>query len=250
MRSTLTPLVFGALLVALLVPAASAATIKARYDGMERYVGVHYYYSGTNGTADAGTTAGRFRWELLESTGVGGYPYLLDANDEFRTFCIELKEFISVNQTPTYTLTDPELAPVDNPGPGGGLPMGTAKEALLERLFATYGDLALTSTDNAEVAGFQLAVWEISYEESGVFDLDSGGTQGSFYATGSAAANAKANYYLNNLGSDSWEMTALSDESYQDHIIRVVPLPPAAALGFMLLGGLGLVRRIRRNRRG
>ena len=71
----------------------------------------------------------------------------------------------------------------------------------LARLFEEVGGAAGATSSLVNSIAFQLAVWEIRYETTGIYNLASGGaTSGSFYATSAdPAAVTKANQWLQNL---------------------------------------------------
>jgi hypothetical protein len=118
----------------------------------------------------------------------------------------------------------------------------------IQRLFNTaYAGLDFKS--NAQSAGFQLALWEIIYEKRGDnFDLDLG--LGNLTITGNAAAIAAGQAFLDKLGgtvTQHWNLTFLESEKNQDLVTATpVPVPAAAGLLLLALGGLAVAGRRRR----
>lgn len=167
----------------------------------------------------------------------GGFR-LQDANDAARKFvawCVELADTLQLPWDYSSNDTLFSASVRDN----------------LVRLFNTAYD-QVDLSNNAQSAGFQLAIWEIIEEGSGSFDL-SGGT---FTASASAAALAAGQSYLDGLGDAApetyrltfWE-AATTQKGSSQNLITVAPIPlPMAA--WMLLGALAAtaaVTRVRRN---
>jgi hypothetical protein len=179
------------------------------------------------------TTAGVFDW-----TRTGG-----DASDptgNFKSFCIELDQTISLNKSFTFEMI--EVA--DGPKPGlalGAGPMGQTKADMLGKLWAAYYDLALTS--NAYAAAFQVAVWEIVYDDG--LDLSDGGFQARY--TTAPAFVQTAQGWLDNLGNltEKAALGVMSSDKHQDQLV-MVPLPAAAWAGLSLIGAVALRRKLRR----
>jgi len=70
--------------------------------------------------------------------------------------------------------------------------------------------------DSEKSAGFQLALWELLYENSGTYNVENGGDRGNFFAFGgSDDAIGWANIYLSNMLLDD-TLTELWDLTYYD----------------------------------
>ena len=123
----------------------------------------------------------------------------------------------------------------------------------IKSLFETnYSNLDLNS--NGQSAGFQLALWEILYENSGKLDV----TDGSFKSTSDTAAREHANTFLGNLGGaitqsyklDYYESLGYGrDQSrYSQNLVSATPVPIPAA-GFLLACGLSGIYLAQRRRK-
>jgi hypothetical protein len=115
------------------------------------------------------------------------------------------------------------------------------------RLFNTaYAGLDF-SKSSADSAGFQLALWEIIYEDpKNSFNLG----LGNLTITGNDAAIAAGTGFLNNLGgsvAQRWNLVFLESKYNQD-LVTATPVPVPGAVGLMLLaiGGLAAVGRRRK----
>ena len=134
--------------------------------------------------------------------------------------------------------------------PFTGSAISSATLSNIERLFETgYKTMVLTS--DAQAAGFQLALWEVLYEKSGIYDL----SKGNFRATHSIAIAAGQALLAGMTGpvTQAYNLTFLqSDDSrggasghYSRNLVTVaaVPLPAGAVLLISGLGGFAALRR-------
>jgi hypothetical protein len=105
----------------------------------------------------------------------------------------------------------------------------------------------LNFKSNAESAGFQLALWEIIYENP-LKSLKL--ATGNLKITGDSAAIAAGQGYLDNLNgkvTQRWNLTFLETKENQDLVTATpVPVPAAAGLMLLALGGLAIAGRRRR----
>ena len=150
------------------------------------------------------------------------------------TFCIQLYENISFNQTVTYEVLE-DLAFVPDSQPGN---MGPEKAMLISDLYArNYGSIGT----GAEAAAFQLAIWEIVHETEvagGALNLGLGTGIARFDAS-LTGVMSQAEALLNGLGGVGSSLNYLSfaglrgltNEDFQDQLI-VVP-GPAGLAGLM-----------------
>lgn len=129
----------------------------------------------------------------------------------------------------------------------------TQKDNVKSLFETSYSSLNLNN--NNESAGFQLALWEVIYEDSGTFDVK----DGSFYSSTNISARNIANGFLANLGgavtqaynvsyleSLGWEKSGTT--KYSQNLVSVTPVPLPAA-GLLLACGLaGLYASNRRKK--
>jgi hypothetical protein len=119
---------------------------------------------------------------------------------------------------------------------------------------ARYGDVSKLFTSHyADVtsakasAAFQLALWEILYEQKGAYDVNSGGLK----VVADSGARRLANDWLGSLGSvQGYSIQRVYSGKLQDFLVATpVPEPATYALALAALGTLGVYAHRRRNRR-
>lgn len=178
------------------------------------------------------------------NTSAGGFNFLRNASNPgtlagfspgFVGFCIDLTEYVQVGHDYSWTTHAVANSPTSDAGP-----MGAANAQRLGRLFANHFN-HLSSAQ--QFAAFQIAVWEIVFDEG--VDLDHGSLKCTSAPSGTKAL---AQSWLNTLGSGAgWNLIAIDDEpgceqGHQGYVMA--PAPGAAAL--MGLGALAGGRRKRR----
>jgi hypothetical protein len=229
--------------------AANAATVKAKLASVDMTV----FTVNVNGTSVSGG-AGKFHWQ-----GTAANPAGLQG--AFTSFCIDLKDEVTIGGQATYTLGDLKDAPINhsgiNAGAGSG-GMGAAKANVLSLLFGQFYNQVV---DSASAGAFQAAIWEIVYEDAvptnladyDVKNFNPGSLTYGFKVTSTssdfATLTSKANNWLDQLDPAGAKMSlaAIMSDQYQDQII-VVPTPSAVTAGFGLLGTLGVAGIIQRRR--
>ena len=162
----------------------------------------------------------------------------LTAGGSFAAWCVDIYSWLNTTSTgASYTLTSGATF-------FGGSP---SKVTDLERLASLY--LGSVNTV-AESGAFQLAVWEIVYENSGSYGLGTGNFQ---VASASGGAITTANTWLSALGSGVPTMTlnVWASSSSQDLAVftSAVPEPEIYAMLAAGLGFLGFVGKKRRQAR-
>lgn len=173
----------------------------------------------------------------------GGTGSLAGLSGEYITFCPDLYQTVNAGPNP-YDLKAIADLPVAPSVPA----MGAAKAAAVNNLFAAFGAAASAGGASSTLAGaFQLAVWEVVYEDpSNAYDITSGDLNATnldgspfnaavlsalsslFAAAGTPAAGQWAEGYGN--------------LSHQDQL-RYIPAPGALALAGAALVAAGRRRR-------
>lgn len=121
-------------------------------------------------------------------------------------------------------------------------PLGSERASLLNRLFTSHYDKIDTTVEGA---AFQIAIWEIVYENlAGPLSV-SGGL---FEAWNNAGVTSLANSWLSNLGTEeTYSISYFLSGTNQD-LLTAAPVPLPA--GVLLLGtGLGALVIARRRRK-
>jgi len=236
----------GLVAIAVLALNGTSMAIDMTFDNIQGQ-GVHFDYSGTRGSAISGnTTAGRFNWTVTSCETINGVTF--NAGDQFTTFCTELTQFISTGDTFTYS----SVAVADMPTVGQlGAPMGSFRAGLIQELFNNYYATAVNGT-TTEAAAFQVAVWEIVYEDR-VDDVGSSLTiaaalnagADSFTVSSNYDAVQQANTWLDaltgNYSADD-SLIGFGSGSAQDQLL-LVPLPAPLWLAGVGLAGVVFGRR-------
>ena len=181
--------------------------------------------------------AGQINWTRTGGTQVG------NPAGNFATFCIELTQDVGYS---SYTFDVVNLQDAPNPGGSGvGLGMGLAKATDIRELWGRhYAEVV----DNDTATAFQLAVWEIVYDDGLALNADS--FQARYPVGPTPTYLTTAQNWLDSLDGQGPMPTimALSGEGIQDQIFFAhTPVPAAAWSGLALLAGLG-VRQYRRGR--
>jgi len=141
-------------------PGIFGRTISYSYD----HTGSH-----TNPLLSGTTTAGRYDWTVISEGPVIFGGSVFNNGDQFSTFTAELTGFVTPGETYSYEAVKVE----DMPGNADSSAMGAFRAGLLQDLFDNhYTESVNGSTLHA--AAFQVAVWEIAYEDR-LAEFGSGG---------------------------------------------------------------------------
>jgi hypothetical protein len=208
-------------LAALAGSAQAVDTVRARFDSIAP--GVLLEYSINSGGSFQFSFAGQFNW-TRDNVMPGTYAGL---QGQFATFCIEIGQRVDFGNTYDFFVDTVASSPI-------GTPMGAAKAGQLAELFGRFfGGL----TTNDDYAAFQVAIWEITTDNS--TDV----TSGLFQIRNNAVVSGLANTMLGALNGTgpTMNLLALQSRTNQDQIF--VPAPGALALAG--LGGLLAARRKR-----
>lgn len=179
----------------------------------------------------------------------GAFALTMDPIGDFVAFCLDISTVL--NLTSTYDVQE------DYAGFevfANTTPISSARKSLVQKLFDTaYSGLDLS--DRRDSTGFQLALWEVLYEDESTFDIHSG----SFIATrdpNSQAVLDWANGFLAGMSGPATPTRLTFLESNEvdgngghlsQNLVAVLPVP-LPATGLLLLGGLGGLAALRRRK--
>lgn len=240
----------SAILVGSLPAHASTVDVYAKINGVQYATSGYTTVDLTLNTKHIGNViAGPEQWteDVSQSTLILG-----DANHNFTTYCIEILQDVILGHS--YGFMQTSLTDAPKPGdqvipkpvslPWSG-PMGATKAQDIRTLWALdYTNVV----DKITAAAFQLAIWEIVYENTGtkwnVYDGD--------LTVASGAVGNKANDFLQQVSTSApkWSnIITLTSATDQDQITAgpPVPLPASVWGGMALLGGMLVVRRVRKS---
>jgi hypothetical protein len=214
---------------------------------------IHYSYDHSGNHANpqlsGNTTAGRFDWTVMSEGPVAFGGRVFNNGDRFSTFTAELTGFITPGETYTYG----SIAVSDLPGSADISTMGAFRAGLLQELFNNHSQQAFTGS-TLEAAAFQVAIWEIRYEDR-LIELGSGGgpplsellvaDADTFVVSDDSAVVGLANAWLAELTGTVLESSLLGFDSGNESIAQashigsasvMIPLPAP-----LWLAGMGLV---------
>lgn len=200
---------------------------------------------GSGGAQSINTSTGLYRFTRNNSntSGIGWYVPV-NSNNRFDALCVDLLEYV---QSATFNIVDVKDVPnYDQPA------MGEDKANMIRELWGRNYDKLYdgVGNDSYDRQAFQLAAWEIVWEDyARIGNLDSGETgQRVWVASGASNAKTIAEGWLGGITGDTAYYANLvglhESESgdYQEFVVQI-PAPGAAMLGVI---GLVLVSRLRR----
>jgi hypothetical protein len=213
----------------------SATTVSLVYEGGTSDGSVKFV--ATPFAAVTGSSAGAFGFNMNDVT----QPESLLG--KFVAWCLDIEHFLGKKgQANTYTITE---NPFSN-----SFGLDAIQRGRVQAVFdANYSGLNMS--DKAQAAGFQVALWNALY------DTDDLAAEGVFAVAATAGILNKANEYLAKAkafdGAKVWNMTFLEStpkyaKDTRQNLVTVAPVPVPAAAGLMLLalGGLAAVGRRRK----
>ncbi len=213
-----------ALILAGTAGVASADSVNLTYDGQGAY----------GNTITVSLSGGLFFQNGSSSSNIwAGQLAVTVDGQSIDVYCTELTQWAGSGVFDVIALPDA-------PRPGEG--MGQAKADAIQQLYnATNG--AMDIDTNAEAAAFQAVIWEI------VYDYD--GTEATMSTAAGNVQMLGINNSLFNLyrgfasanGDKTPYVAAYTNETYQDMLFTVIPLPGAAMMAGFGLAGIAIRRR-------
>jgi PEP-CTERM motif len=173
------------------------------------------------------------------ATQAGGYNTTISnagvLDGSFVSYCVDLGQYLNING-----IYNGDLYKADN----AATIFGNRYNDILKLFSSGYN--ADTNGSATKSAGFQIALWELVYENSGSYDVVNGGIR---FST-SEAARVAATGFLEGAASfsgQSLNLQVLTSGSNQDVAFATpVPEPGAYALMLVSLATVGVMRRRRK----
>lgn len=219
---------------------ASANTVTLSYEGTGPFNGGAYsnIYVNYNGST--------------EHVSAGGFHMKDQDGNTLIAWCLDLLDYL----TPSHTYETTNTPFWDNDI--------TSRTANIQKFFEVNYSTAGLLTNNVMSAGFQLALWELVYEDAGnSLDAGSGTLKASsapWYGWGLGSVVAQANTFLGKLGdaiTQPYDLTYYDSKGQVQDLVSAsdpsnnVPQVPLPAAGWLLGGGLlGLAGLSRRKKSG
>lgn len=169
------------------------------------------------------------------SANAGGFLTSVNGGPTFVSYCVDLYQNIN--------FADPAYSGYNLVSSAAHFFQNPNGASLISRFL---GDNH-TQSNSAEAAAFQIALWELTYETSGIYNL----ADGTAIFSGGSAANAAlgiAQGWLSALGNNAQGFAVYESSRYQDVLVTPVPEPSTYAMMVAGLAGLGYMARRRRER--
>ena len=178
------------------------------------------------------------------STQAGGFTTSLNGGPSFVSYCIDLYEYLSFGTPFTdYTLVPAASHAFTN----------AAAAADIGKLYAENNAV----NSSVAQAAFQIAIWEITYETSGAYNLGTGTAMFSGGTAGTSGALTLASSWLGALATTTnnayavWALDSIGNPGHQDQVFATpVPEPSTYALmaaGLLCMGVFGRRRAARQD---
>ncbi|MBL8086635.1 MAG: PEP-CTERM sorting domain-containing protein [Chthonomonas sp.] len=221
--------------VAAVTSAAYAGTLSATYASS---FGKNVQFTLSSANKDQGTV----QWN---GTRTGGTDTLVPAT--YNAYCVELGEFINTGVNTTHQNVTPLLGSSTVPG---GVVFNSGRTDAMERLWGSYFGLVNTAEKSA---AFQLAVWEIAFDNDLSLTNASGNLVGrdrdaSMSGIQLDPVSQIAQGWLMNVATGAatqrQKLLLLSGQGTQD---LITPVPEPASIFAIAVGAAMLARR-RKNR--
>lgn len=217
-------LALTASLLALATATTQAATIQLDYQNNLGGGTPYGWISGVNGNV----YAGEFDFAVSGNT-----TDIIEWDDGLSAFCVQIDTVLKTNAT-TYSVTD-----------GLGAFAASPQGAQIDRLFSNYYEVSQASKLNS--AAMQLALWELTHEDTGSYSLYNGDFQSGYFSGAKALANSWLSSLDENSLSGVYNFHSLTAGNSQD--LLTVTKVDVSEPGSLLLLGAGLLALVRVRRR-
>jgi hypothetical protein len=210
-------------LAAGLAASAHADTVAITFDGVAGNFGKTVGIALSNGYTFADGSSSKSVW-------AGHLSHTIDG-EAAKTFCTELNQWAGSG---LYDVVEVKEAPSSGP-------MGQAKAEAIYQLFnATNGGADINT--HSEAAAFQAVIWEIVYDFDGGLSISGGNV--SISGVSSSLFNLYKGLATAANGDVTPNVIAYTNDTRQDQLgTRIVPLPGAAAMAGLCVGGAAVRRR-------